>query len=305
MAMRNLTGLIALGALALAGFATVTALGISRDVRARDGSPTPSAEAYAALEARLGALELAVMLSTTGVGGKPPALPDDARPAGLSQPETPSSSAAPGSPATGLAAAPKPAPTIAEMERRVAELERQLAGAGTPPAVTAIPDIGMPMAFGGMDRYVSSVDDAEKHLELTPAQKADLERVVADVAREREALHRLPGEEGKTWEDAAKEGLRILGDGMIQYDGEKLAAFRERQIPGRSESFGAADRRITETARKRVEDGLTPDQRKRLEKTNVDGLLGGGAGGGSSISIMTTGSFFAEPPTTPEPAGGK
>jgi hypothetical protein len=57
-------------------------------------------------------------------------------------------------------------------------------------------------------RYVASVEDAEKHLELTPSQKADLERVIADTAREREALHRLPGEDGKTWDDAAKETFR-------------------------------------------------------------------------------------------------
>ncbi len=294
--MRNVTGLIALGALALAGFATVTALGLARDVRARDASHAPSAETYAALEARLGALELAVMLSTTGLGGKPPALPDDARP-----PAPPSSSATSG--ATGLAAAPKPAPPSSEMERRVAELERQLAGTGIPPPATAAPAIEIPNAFG-VDRYLASVDDAETHLELTPAQRADLERVVADVARERETLHQLPGEDGKTWDETAKECVRI-GDGMIQYDGEKITAFRERQVPGRGESFGAADRRITEAARKRVEDGLTPDQRKRLKRTNLDGLLGGGYGGSTSMISFSAGSFLPEAPPTQQPAGGK
>lgn len=301
--MRNVTGMLALGALALAGFSTVTALGLARDVRARDAASGASTEGLAALEGRLGALELAVMLSTTGVGGRPPALPDAGRP-----PSPPDAATPPGAPAgTGLAAAPKPATSLPDLERRLAELEKRLASAGPATAqTTAGPGEAPALPPEGAIRYLGSVDEAEKHLELTPAQKADLERVVADVAREREALHRLPGEDGKTWEETAKDCVKVLGEGIIQYDGEKLAAFRERQVPGRAESFGAADRRLTEEARRRIEDGLTPEQRRRLEKANVDGLVGGGGGGGGGLSFsLFTSTDVLSPATDAPPAGAK
>lgn len=291
--MRSLTGPLALGALALSAFATVTSLGLARDVRAREGSAGPSPEALAALETRLGALELAVMLSTTGVGAPPPALPDAPRP-----PAPPPSS---GTAATGLAPAPKPATTLADVERRLAEVERHVAAASVgPTAQTASPAVDLPAPPDAVS-YLSSVADAERHFELTPAQKADLERVVADTAREREALHRVPAEDGKTWEDVEKECVRILGEGMIAYDGTKLGEFRERQIPGRGESFGAADRRLTDEARRRLEQSLTPSQREKLSKTNVDSLVGGGGSGGISLSFSAGG--FSLP--VPQPEGGK
>ncbi len=236
------------------------------------------------------------MLSTTGVGGKPPALPDDARP------PTPPTSQAPSGAPTGLAPAPKPAASTAELERRLADLERQLAASSPTPAQTAsaLTELAAP---ADAVRYVASVEDAEKHLELTPSQKADLERVIADTAREREALHRLPGEDGKTWDDAAKETFRRLDDGSFMIDGEALAAFRERQIPGRGESFGAADRRLTEEAKRRIEAGLSPDQRRKLEKTNLDPLVGAAPSGGLSFSFVASPAVLPAP--EPQPAGGK
>jgi hypothetical protein len=143
--------------------------------------------------------------------------------------------------------------------------------------------------------FYGSVEDAAKDLELTPGQKADFERVLADLGRETDALHAIPAEDGKTWKDVEKDAFR-MENGVLQMSFDALTKFREKTVPGRSESFGAADRRLREDAKRRLEAGLTSDQRRKFDAANKDALLGGGGGPFGAITFSTSFDAVPAPP---------
>jgi hypothetical protein len=137
--------------------------------------------------------------------------------------------------------------------------------------------------------FLGSVDDAAKQLDLTPAQKADLERIAADANRRIEELKKIPDEEGKTWADAETTSLEVPGgQGALRVmfgSNDKVRAFREKTIPGRNESFGAAERKIVADAKSQVRSGLSPDQQKKWDAAKTESLFGGD--GGDTFSMVT------------------
>jgi hypothetical protein len=284
---------IALG-VSVVAVAAATWLGIRASDLAREVESLR--DASAALEARVAAAERDAA-ATRARREAPPPLSQEA-----------SANLSPSPPPASLASASRPA-TLAEVDRRLAALEKAAvegyrwvdAAAAPPVAVqTAEPDVEPTLPE---ERWYGSVEDAAKHLELTSAQRADFERVVAEAKEEIDALHHLPDAEGKTWEQVQKDGVSFPG-GMLQYDGSGLQAFREKTIPGRSESYGAAERRIAADARKRLRDSLTTTQRERFDRARPDGMLGTSSVDGF-MSILSFSSAFdavPAPPPVPEPA---
>ena len=242
----------------------------------------------AALHDRITELEKA--LSAKGIAAAPALL--DA-PAGPTPPAQIPSAALSGR-------APAAAPTVVDLDRRLVEIEKAnkeysellakwkaAGGDGVPqPFIGQTAEAGTTMV--GPEIY-NSVDDAEKHLGLSPAQKAEFERTVEESKRDLEQLKKLPDDEGKTWTEVEKDVVKIDGN-SFSFDGTKMQAFREKVIPGRNESFGAAERRISDGAKKRMRDALTQDQQKKFDKAVMPGLVGGGGGafGGFGDIIFST-----------------
>ncbi len=146
----------------------------------------------------------------------------------------------------------------------------------------------------GAGPFLTSTDSAQKELDLTDGQKAEWDRIVGDARRDMDALRKTPDDEGKTWEQVQKEMsaevmASALGGGGtgVRFDLGKLVAYREKTIPGRSETYGQAETRIREDAKKRMKDTLTTDQVPKFEKAIVDPMLGGGFGPATAISFGT------------------
>ena len=212
-------------------------------------------------------------------------------------------------PGATLASRPLVEPTISALERRLVELEKkekeaseQIAkwrGVGADGAPVAAQTMEAP---GNGPEFYNTVDDAAKHLALSPSQKAEFERTVEDSKREIEQLKKLPDETGKTWSDAEKDVMKIEG-GSFSLDLTAMQKVREKVIPGRNESFGAAERRITDGAKKRLRDALTADQQTKFDKAAMPGLVGGGDGMGGFGNIFFSTSFGGnDAPPEPEKA---
>lgn len=200
---------------------------------------------------------------------------------------------------TALATAPKPltanpttpgaatstADVVAALEKRITQLEdserarpKDLDVAGFPSGTFAMPS-GMPTMY-------TSVADAAKDLELSPSQKSDFEHVVADSKRDLEELKKIPDADGETWANVEKTLITTGEGGTMKFDLGKVMGFPSRKIPGRAETFGEAQTRITDDAKRRMRTTLTTDQAKKFEKAHVEPMLGGG-GAGSMISFST------------------
>ena len=135
--------------------------------------------------------------------------------------------------------------------------------------------------------FYATPEDAAKDLELDPAQRSDLDRIVADARRELEDLRRLPDEDGKSYEQIQKEMVEGMRDGAMRFDLGKVIAWNGKTIPGRNETFGAADRRIRENAKARLRETLRPEQQSKLDKATIDPMLGRGGGPGMVMSFST------------------
>jgi hypothetical protein len=115
-----------------------------------------------------------------------------------------------------------------------------------------------------------------------------------------EQLKKLPADDGTTWADVEKDMVKIDGN-SFSFDGTKMQAFREKVMPGRNESFGAAERRISDGAKKRMRDTLTPVQQGKFDKAMMPGLVGDGGGMGSLGNILFS-TITTDAPTPVEPA---
>jgi hypothetical protein len=274
--------------------AAVLALGLSGYAVWRTSSPAPGASPAAppasdeSLAARLEALERRV----AAIADAPPL----AAPSPAGAPTLGASPAA----GTGSAAVPSPAAGTGSDERtaaaRLEDVEKRIAAVEEARRKEAAesPFGRARTVFGGrVGGFLTTTEDAQKELELTDGQKAEWDRIVADARREQEALRRIPDDEGKTWDQHQREMLTDLvssaGGGGAKLDLGRMSAFRNKQVPGRSETFGQADQRIRDDAKRRMRDTLSTAQADKFDKTNVDPMLGGGLGG-----IATT---FAVPAT--------
>ncbi len=129
---------------------------------------------------------------------------------------------------------------MADLEKRLPPLP-----ADAPPGAVSTAVVTEPALATG-PAWIGSVDDAAKAFELSPGQQADMERILADAKRDVDALRKVADETGATWETVEKDVVR-MENGALHFDGTKLAAFREKVIPGRNESFGSTMRKPART----------------------------------------------------------
>lgn len=273
--MRNLTFVLALLALGAATFAFLVARDAAHAARDRG-------DVDAAFEQRIAALEQSNRERKQDAPPGPVAPPTLG---GVAAGGTPPATA--GSPE--LAGGARPVSAV-ELERRLAELEKRVP---TPPAGVAAGESAVAFdALGGATTWVGSLDDAAKAFELSPGQKGDMDRILSDARREVDVLRKTPDEAGLTWEAVEKDVVK-MENGTLHFDGGKLAAFREKVMPGRNESFGSAMRRIREDAAKRLKETLSPAQREKWDKAQTGGLLPGTDDGG--FGFMTFGAAISVP----------
>ncbi|HVG93263.1 MAG TPA: Spy/CpxP family protein refolding chaperone [Planctomycetota bacterium] len=183
-------------------------------------------------------------------------------------------------PATAARAATVPA-RVTDLEKRLAALEETTRQQPRPFAAAPMPRLTTPA--GG--RVYMSIEDAKEDLELTDQQKAEFERVVAEAQEQAEALRKIPDDEGKTWAQAQREIFSAEG-GTFRFDMTKAEAFRNKMVPGRSETYGQADQRIRDEAKRRMRNGLSSAQQEKFDKASTEPLLGGG---GSAAFVTTIG----------------
>jgi len=100
-------------------------------------------------------------------------------------------------------------------------------------------------------------------------------------------LKKIPDADGETWAQVEKEAFGAGEGGAMKLDLGKMFGFPSRKIPGRAETFGQAQSRIHEAAKKRLRETLTPDQQKKFDKAHVDPLLGGSSGAMISFGFAT------------------
>jgi hypothetical protein len=192
---------------------------------------------------------------------------------------------APVAPAAAPTATSVVGATVADLEKRLTAIEEKAKADEAAGARGLARALHGRAAFGPGGVY-GSIDDAQEDLDLSPSQRADFERVIADAKRDLEDLHRIPDDEGKTWEQTNQDLRRGFADG--RFDLGKMMAFRGKKIPGRSETYGEADQRIRSDAKRRLRDTLSLDQQKKLEKAVVDPIFGVGGGPQMSVTVVGT-----------------
>lgn len=287
--MQKVALFVAVVSLALSGWLAGSQAGLFGG-----GAPArPEADAIAALEARVAALETPGsgapvrprLALPGGPGAPPPASSDDAPPALASAPARP---VAPPAPA---------AETVTALEKRLAALEEKAKARDAAPA-----PFGRVRGPGGGRMYMN-VDDAKDDLALTDPQKADWDRVVADAQRELEELRKAPDDDGKTYEGMMKEMMEGAGTdgGGMKLDLGKMVGWRNKRIAGRNETFGQADQRIKTEAKRRLRDGLSSEQQAKFDKASVDPMLGGGFG----PAVMSFAVSSDPTPAAPAAPGGR
>ncbi|MFO0932593.1 MAG: Spy/CpxP family protein refolding chaperone [Planctomycetota bacterium] len=199
--------------------------------------------------------------------------------------------AADASGATSAEGAAAPVETrLAELTKRLAAVEEKTKDveAGAP-----LPLPRMARAFGPRG-FLTTLDDAQKQLDLSASQRADWDRTLAETKRELDDLRSIPDDTGKTWKQHNEDLVRGLADGSGRFDFSKLKALGDKPVPGRTETYRDAEARIRTQAKQRLRDPLTPDQQKKFDESNVDPLIGAGNG-----PIAVTFSTFGEPPKAP------
>lgn len=246
------------------------------------------------LETRLGNVERRVAATTADRPGPVDAPPrrTTAADGALAASGPDASGPAASGPEATAATSPTPVETrIAELAKRLADVEERAKTFDANPNFTT--------ARGGVARallprgFVTSMDDAQKQLDLSPSQRAEWDRILADAKRDLDDLRSIPDDEGKTWKQHNEEMLRGLADGSGRIDLGKLMAMRAKKVPGRTETYGEAEARIRTEAKQRMRDPLAPEQQKRFDESHVDALIGGGLGGGTAVTFATS---FGDPP---------
>ncbi|MGE0193492.1 MAG: hypothetical protein AB7T63_15790 [Planctomycetota bacterium] len=268
--MQHLALVIAVAALAVAGWTYLE----------RPSAPAAEVDAAGtgALESRLEALadEIRALREQRGpLAGRP--VPTAARGPGLTAPE------------------PAPAGTRAEVvqgtiEERLAELE-----SWREDREEADRDAAAVPHFRSMQRkMITDADSAQKALDLSASQRADLERIIDDTRLEIDRLMDTPDEDGVTLRSLQKDtGVSISGGGSIDMskilaNAGKVQAFKNRTIPGRNETYAQAENRIRDDAKRRIRDSLTEEQRGKYDNSFSEPLIPrAGTGGAISVAFAT------------------
>lgn len=149
--------------------------------------------------------------------------------------------------------------------------------------------------FRSMQRkMITDADSAQKALDLSSSQRADLERIIEDTQVEIDRLLDTPDEDGVTLRSLQKDtGVSISGGGSIDMskilaNAGKVQAFKNKTIPGRNETFGQAENRIRGGAKQRFRDSLTDEQRGKYDGSFSEPLIPrAGSGGAISVAFAT------------------
>lgn len=166
---------------------------------------------------------------------------------------------------------------LASLERRLAAQDEELAKLK---AEGATPRGGSQQLFSPGNFY-GSLDMAAKAMELKDNQKTEMKDLMDRAKRDLDDLYAIENDEGVTWKAISKPKM-VEGNGfsIAMPDMAKIAKFKKGRIPGSSETFGEAEKRIRKDAFGRMRNVLTPAQTKKWDKAHKDGLL---RGGGSSV----------------------
>ncbi len=282
--MTKVAVVLSIAALGLAGYAAYeTTRGAAQEHRERLERLEARTDELAVLATRLDNLE-----ARFSSGSMAPRAVESAPLAATPRPAEGSPRAADGSPAkAGDAAGTAPD----DISRRLAALEEKTkaieAQTGGPGARLRLGKDGMMLPGLGNRRAYTSVEDAQTDLELSASQRADFDRAVADAKRELDELHKIPDDEGKTWDQTREEMMKGLVDGSGRFDLSKMMAFRGKTIPGRTETFGGAEARIRNDAKRKMRDSLSNDQQSKFDQALVEPMLGGMGGPVTSFSVFS------------------
>lgn len=261
--MQKLVGVIALGALALAGWQTLEAsrLREALDTQRGDleGLRTSLAELSRAERAEPGALEIA----------EPRPAPEPV--ADASAPDAPVLVARSATPAELAQAVRDVEARLAAQEERADRMEESISSGQRP-------------FLPSSRRFVHDVDDAVRTLSLDDGQKGELERIIEDLKYENERLLDIPNAEGKRFADLKPAHLQV-GSGetpditQIMTNNNERWRFLGGKVPGTDETYAQAQARIRKDAKNRFRRTLTPEQLKTCDNSHVDPLFHTGGSG--------------------------
>jgi hypothetical protein len=193
-----------------------------------------------------------------------------AGPAGGAPVPAPAPQALPGKASAGIDPPGETADAGGTLEERVARLEARASKASHPAA-----------GHWPMPRFVASVEDLARDLDLSAAQVARVEEAVRRGTQRIEDVLRIPDAEGRSPWDRRQERRRRIAEAAGKADKAALleiglAPLREREtrIPGRETTYGEEVDRIRDETRGEIESCLTEEQRAGFKDTRVDPLLG-------------------------------
>ena len=182
-----------------------------------------------------------------------------------------------------------PIDRLAALEKRVAEQNEQLAKMEAEKAEEAKAHGSVRNAMGAWsrDKFYGNLDMAAKAMELNERQKSDMQDLIDRAQRELQDLYKIENDEGVTWNDVRKPKM-VEGSGfsIALPDMGKIAKFKKGRIPGSSETFGDAEKRIRKDAFGRMRNLLTPEQTTKWDKARKEPLLSGGGGVVSAVSFV-------------------
>jgi hypothetical protein len=135
---------------------------------------------------------------------------------------------------------------------------------------------------------IHDAESATKVLDLDSGQKAELQRIVEDVGRQLSDVRGIPNDEGQTWKDVSTHVVNGGDGGAIAFsvpDFGAMQRWRKSRIPGSSETYGEAEARIKKDGKDRFQQILRPDQRKTFDDAQSGPLFGGGTESQAAIMI--------------------
>jgi hypothetical protein len=182
------------------------------------------------------------------------------------------------------------------VEERLAAMEKTLADTRARAELAEKTQVEMPAQVFSPPGYWGELDTAAKAMKLDEATKGRLESIIEATKRNLDDLYARPNEEGLLWKDV-NGGLRLEGleqGELMTKLGEhmkKVASFRKSKVPGTSETYAEAERRIVKDGRDRARSVLDADQARVWDRSNPDPLFGA-QGGGDGVGLVTV---FSEP----------
>lgn len=182
---------------------------------------------------------------------------------------------------------------LAALEKRVAAQDEALAKIEAEKAdeANALSKARGAMRDWSNDRFYGNLDMAAKSMGLSERQKADMQDLMDRAKQELDDLYAIQNDEGVTWAEVRKPKMvESNGFSIAMPDMAKLQKFKQGRIPGSSETFGEAEKRIRGAAFGRMRSVLTGEQAKKWDKAHKDALLRGGSGGAAAISFVSMGS---------------